>query len=194
MPSDFCPQCATPRTGSFRYCRSCKFDYDGGGIGTIPSTPTTAASTAKASKSPAERLLVGLIALALVAGGFLLWSKIQVDTIMNDVGSELASLRPSLGPGWAPAGFKVTTNPNVAIRWMEPAEIPTGSSWGLIAVTRLGCSTLYVELSILDSTGAAIGYTNDVLTGILPGQDAKLTFSDYTTGAAKARISDVSCY
>lgn len=25
---EFCPSCGTPRTGSFRFCRSCGFDYD----------------------------------------------------------------------------------------------------------------------------------------------------------------------
>ena len=28
MTSDWCPNCGTARTGSFRFCRSCGFDYD----------------------------------------------------------------------------------------------------------------------------------------------------------------------
>src|SRR5438094_8136284 len=28
MASEFCPSCGTPRTGSFRFCRKCQFDFD----------------------------------------------------------------------------------------------------------------------------------------------------------------------
>jgi hypothetical protein len=30
MPTEFCPRCASARTGSFRYCRNCAFDYEAG--------------------------------------------------------------------------------------------------------------------------------------------------------------------
>src|SRR3990172_5057684 len=28
MANEFCPQCGTARTGAFRFCRSCQFDFD----------------------------------------------------------------------------------------------------------------------------------------------------------------------
>jgi hypothetical protein len=31
MPTEFCPRCGTARTGAFRFCRSCQFDFEGQG-------------------------------------------------------------------------------------------------------------------------------------------------------------------
>lgn len=29
MATEYCPRCGAPRTGAFRFCRGCQFDFDG---------------------------------------------------------------------------------------------------------------------------------------------------------------------
>lgn len=41
-PAEFCPQCGTGRTGSFRFCRNCQFDFEG----TVPAAAVPAAVAA----------------------------------------------------------------------------------------------------------------------------------------------------
>lgn len=99
-----------------------------------------------------------------------------------------------------PAGYMLAPGePSVAVRWMDAPEVKctysTGSCWGIEAIARDGCPTsLYIEVSLLDSGGAAIGYTNDVAGSVTPGQHAKMTFDTFKDGIAHARISDVACY
>jgi hypothetical protein len=45
MPGEFCPQCGNARTGQFRFCRTCQFDFDTLGAApapVIPSAPPSA--------------------------------------------------------------------------------------------------------------------------------------------------------
>lgn len=97
---------------------------------------------------------------------------------------------------WSPpAGFEKTSqDPSVAARWMDDVNCTGESCWGIEIVAHEGCPDgLYVELSILDSSGAAIGYTNDKVGAIQRGGRAKLTFDSYEAGADKARLTEVSC-
>ena len=62
-------------------------------------------------------------------------------------------------------------------------------------IAREGCPTsLYAEITILDSAGTNIGFTNDTTSGLGAGQKAKLVFEDFTPGAQSARLAEVSCY
>ena len=57
-----------------------------------------------------------------------------------------------------------------------------------------GCSSLYVEITILDSQDNNIGYTNDTTSGLQPGQNAKMVFDTFEDNASSARLAKVSCY
>ena len=46
MSSQFCPQCGTPRLGNFRFCRSCRFDYDSEASIAAAATGTEASANA----------------------------------------------------------------------------------------------------------------------------------------------------
>lgn len=105
------------------------------------------------------------------------------------------------GGAWYPSDFMpMTQDTSVAFRWMTKSELQGACSeydaacWGLYVVPRDGCGYLYVELSVLDGTGTAIGYTNAVGSGVQPGQRARLIFDSFDKAASKARISKVSCF
>lgn len=147
---------------------------------------------------PAGNPMVGCVAL-LIMGGLALWA-------FGFFGSSTGSGAPEYSrapaaPAWQPpAGFALAPgDPSVALRWMERSEFDctysSGSCWGIEAVAHDGCSSnLYIELSLQDASGTAIGMTNDTVGSVSPGQRAKLVFDTFEGAATKARISDVSCY
>jgi hypothetical protein len=51
LATGLCPNCATPRTGSFRFCRSCGLDYD--------AVPMSASNPAPAVKAPEPDVAAG---------------------------------------------------------------------------------------------------------------------------------------
>jgi hypothetical protein len=94
----FCPRCGTARIGSFRFCRSCGFDFDADPTSQasagmpmaspaaappaaqpVPATPTAASpSPASATTKPGPDLRIGIALIAVIAvviGGLLLLSR-----------------------------------------------------------------------------------------------------------------------
>jgi hypothetical protein len=158
------------------------------------------AATPKAeSKPPGLRQFVIIAAvLGIIAVGY---SALQAlpdrsETRSTPIATPLA---PELDYSWTPPdGFaRVDGQPTVAVRWLEGGFSCIGDDsacWGMEIVARDGCpSGVYVELSVLDSAGAAVGFTNDTLSALSPGQKGKLTFESYDDGAQKARLTQVSC-
>lgn len=98
---------------------------------------------------------------------------------------------------WYPKGFS-TYDDEIAYRWLEPGEFSCAYGdhcWGMLITAKNGCpQSLYAEITILDSAGSNIGFTNDTTSGLSPSQQAKLIFEDFTPGARKARLSEISCY
>jgi hypothetical protein len=98
---------------------------------------------------------------------------------------------------WYPRGYS-EFEPGLAFRWLSSGQFSCsysgGSCWGMSVTSQTGCSSLYVEITILDSAGNNIGYTNDTTSGLQAGQNAKLTFDSFEDGASKARIAKISCY
>jgi hypothetical protein len=78
MAGEFCPRCGAARTGAFKFCRGCGFDFEGGvGFAAMKPPPIPAASSAallpapplKAKAQTGRVTLVGLLG----AVGFGLW-------------------------------------------------------------------------------------------------------------------------
>lgn len=140
--------------------------------------------------------LVGC-AFLLVLGGAGLWF---LSGSGLGVGAPTHTSAPAAAAWQPPASFALAPDdPTVAVRWMDTAEFKctysSGACWGMEVVARDGCpSSLYVELSLMDATGAAVGYTNAVAGSVSPGQHAKLVFDTLKEGVAKARLTQVSCY
>lgn len=98
---------------------------------------------------------------------------------------------------WYPKDFS-TYSEEIAYRWLNPSEFNCSYGdrcWGMLIIAKNGCpSSLYAEITILDSGGSNIGFTNDTTSGLSSGQQAKLIFEDFTPGANTARLSEISCY
>jgi len=68
MTSEFCPKCGAARTGAFKFCRGCGFDFEAGG-GLAAVAPTEAAPSAApipADQTGASSYLFRTIGLGLV--------------------------------------------------------------------------------------------------------------------------------
>lgn len=97
---------------------------------------------------------------------------------------------------WWPSGFSATADPAVAYRWLAKNEFTCSldSCWGMEAIARDGCpASLYVEVSVSDSSGAAVGYSNDTAGAVRAGQHAKLVFENTESTGRTARLTNVTC-
>src|SRR4051794_26393490 len=52
MTTEFCPRCSEPRTGAFRYCRRCQFDFDAQPLVDAASRSDPIAGPGPASSAP----------------------------------------------------------------------------------------------------------------------------------------------
>jgi len=108
MAEEFCPRCGTARVGSFRYCRSCGFDFDAEGS----SAPdATAPPTGKAA-SPLQPMGLGQLTVLSQAQscltpaaaflGFLLGAGGWAIVIRgNDLGWAFGAIVAGLVVAWA---------------------------------------------------------------------------------------------
>lgn len=100
---------------------------------------------------------------------------------------------------WYPKGFnEYSGDSRIAWRWLDRGEYSCSYGdhcWGMAIIAREGCpASVYAEITILDSSDANIGFTNDATSGLGAGQKAKLVFEDFTAGAKSARLAKISCY
>jgi hypothetical protein len=100
---------------------------------------------------------------------------------------------------WYPKDFGTWYgDPNLAWRWAEKGEFYC--SYGdrcqaIFVASKSGCpSGLYAKINILDSSGVVVDYSNDLLSGIRPGEVAKMQFEFFTTGAGSTRLEELNCY
>jgi len=100
---------------------------------------------------------------------------------------------------WYPKDFGTWSgDPNLAWRWAEKSEF--SCSYGdrcqaIFVASKSGCpSGLYAKINILDSSGVVVDYSNDLLSGIRPGEVAKMQFEFFTRGAGSTRLEELNCY
>jgi hypothetical protein len=119
---------------------------------------------------------------------------------VRELDSKLAGLRSKVDNlPWYPKDFKLFDS-NIAYRFLSYAKGEYRCSysgsycWGVEIVTLSGCNNLYGELTILDSAGRNIGYTNDLTSGVRANERVKLIFDTFENGADQGRLEEVSCY
>jgi hypothetical protein len=100
---------------------------------------------------------------------------------------------------WYPEDFGTWFgDPNLAWRWAEKGEF--SCSYGdrcqaIFVASKSGCpGGLYAKINILDSSGVVVDYSNDLLSGIRPGEVAKMQFEFFTRGAGTTRLEELNCY
>jgi len=100
---------------------------------------------------------------------------------------------------WYPKDFGTWSgDPNLAWRWADNGEF--SCSYGdrcqaIFVASKSGCpSGLYAKINILDSSGVVVDYSNDLLSGIRPGEVAKMQFEFFTRGAGSTRLEELNCY
>ena len=213
--ASLCPRCGASR-GTGRYCPHCAFDFWSAAEELPPSPP--ASQTMSVPASPVSRhnrtrnLVIGGVILAVL--GVIAYSYVQsavhqtfenvANALSSDTG-ESTTARPSLRASissstWYPSTYKLyVDDASIAWRFRDKSEYScsfSGASCSSIEViAKDGCTTLlYAEVSILDSSGAAIGFSNDVAGSLTRGQHAKLVFDILDDAAASVRLTDVSCY
>ena len=98
---------------------------------------------------------------------------------------------------WYPKGFS-TYDTNVAYRFLTygkeyKCSYSGAYCWGVELITKTGCSSLYAELTISDSSDRNVGWTNDTANNIRPNEVAVLVFDSFDDGADTGRLSKVSC-
>jgi hypothetical protein len=95
---------------------------------------------------------------------------------------------------WYPAGFNAYPGDlTVAYRWADRGcSYSSGSCWTMDLITKAGADYVYVEISIEDSSGSYVDYSNDTARNLRAGQIAKLEFVSFNSGARTGRISEIT--
>ena len=109
------------------------------------------------------------------------------------------SLSDTINNSWIPSGFtQYSDDKNLAWRWGTKKETncsySSASCWSMIVISNNGCSSLYGEIKIFDSSDIQIDYTNDTTSTVSPLQKVKLTFDTFNDNASGALIGKLSCY
>lgn len=120
-----------------------------------------------------------------------LWDDLtsQYDDLVTRAKSQAASVP------WYPEGYSAWSgDSSLAWQWYHTNCNLGDSCWHVKVMTESGCSSLYGELNIKDSSGSVIDYTND-LTGALGAYDtAILEFSTYSDYANTGSLTELNCH
>lgn len=97
---------------------------------------------------------------------------------------------------WKDKGFEVAEPGNLYVPAMDTSEFTCGYAPCLYyqVYTVDGCPNgLYLEASVLQG-GAVVGMSNDMVSGVRPGESAVLELEAYGHDSVQFRINDLSCY
>ena len=114
----------------------------------------------------------------------------RYNSLMQDVQS-LADQVP-----WYPEGYSEwSEDPSLAWKWDKGGYCNLGDScWHAKVISLAGCSSLYAEINIMDSSGNVIDYTNDLAGSLSANSTAILEFSTYNDYASTGRLTKLDCF
>lgn len=187
-----------------------------------PAAPAAKAGTPRRGLSTAA--IVGIVLAAVLVGGVVVAGMLAGRPVASTAGPPSVKASPTSTPvirsttpaptpsatrttakatptpiatKWYPKGYSEVQD-GIAFAWIPNKKVscPTYTTcWQAYVIARDGCpSSLYVELSVENKAGDAIGFTNDVAGTVRPGQRAKLTFISTSDEQARAALAEVSCY
>jgi len=120
------------------------------------------------------------------------FSKLESDfrTLENEV-NRVRSLYANLP--WYPDGYELHDS-NIAYKFNKSRGCDYLACFNLDVVTKISCSSLYVEMNVLDGSGSIIGFTNDSARNVSAGQVVKLRLDIVEDNASTGQITEMSCY
>lgn len=96
--------------------------------------------------------------------------------------------------GWWPESFTgYFLDLDLAFKWADRSCSGNGACWHLDVVSRYSCDSLYAEISISDSSGNLVDWSNDSARGLMAGQVAELEFRSFEKGTLSGRIIELTC-
>jgi hypothetical protein len=110
----------------------------------------------------AEKLVIALIVVALIGGGYLVYLNMQVNRIVDDVGNTIASLTPTrrpVTPAPPPANSELTASLGEAV---ELIDTTSGADLGTVTVIKNGKPRTILEIPPTSGTryiAALVNYT-----------------------------------
>jgi hypothetical protein len=123
----------------------------------------------------------------------LLAENTSAETYLQKLDSEFKRITILAGSvPWYPEGFS-EFDANTAYKYNK-GGCDYFDCHNVSIVTKTGCSQIYAEMTLMDSSGANVGYTNDTSTAVQPLQVVKMRFDVIEESADTGRLTEVSCY
>lgn len=106
-------------------------------------------------------------------------------------------------PAWAPpAGYErheTSRGVGVGVEWEKPTRAECRGSgvtcFAMNVVTEQSCPrSLYASITLFNSAGNNIGWTNDTAQGVQAGEKVRMVFDTYERGVESARVAEINCY
>jgi hypothetical protein len=117
----------------------------------------------------------------------------SAETYLQKLDSEFKRITILAGSvPWYPEGFN-EFDANTAYKYNK-GSCDYFDCYNVSIVTKTGCSQIYAEMTLMDSSGANVGYTNDTSSAVQPLQVVKMRFDVIEESADTGRLTEVSCY
>jgi hypothetical protein len=137
-PREFCPQCGQARTGNFRFCRNCAFDFRGGTAPPIADPQSAATRNRQAPDSDASGPPIAAI-FALLVGATGIAAFVWI--VLLNGGSTGTGATPAVsGTATASTSTAATITPALATATLTP-EIPAETPASTVTLSGQGDKT-----------------------------------------------------
>lgn len=188
----FCVKCGSKLEKSWGHCSNCGAEIEQSQTPSISVNENT-----YKTKSPKFKLgCGGIVALVIALGVISSALNLGVSEVSNSTNTSASNeqLETPQEP-WYPEGYEEYPDGLTAWKWVERGcRYSTASCVHADVVPKLGCQNLYVEVNVLDSSGAVIDWTNDTARAVNSGQVAKLEFAIFDDRAASVNLVEINCY
>ena len=96
---------------------------------------------------------------------------------------------------WYPKGFREYADGLTAWDWTDRnCSYNYARCSHMDVIAALQCSSLYVEVNFLDSSGSVVDWSNDTARNLRAGQTAKLEFVSFDDYARQVELVEILCY
>ena len=92
---------------------------------------------------------------------------------------------------WYPDGF-TEFDANIAYKYNK-GGCDYFRCHNVSVISRTACSLMYAEMTLLDSSGANVGFSNDTASSVQPNQIVKLRFDVIEDSASQGQLTQVTC-